>query len=217
MSRVLAWLTSRPYFTLWGPIDPETGHPSVYMRRFWLLGAGTARDLDQDGQSPNPPANRLTEWLSQWIVIRLHNTLMSDPAPHLHDHPAWNLSIVLKGGYWELLPDRDGLLEPFRHLAIFHRELVQHRHLRTAERTVAMWRGPGCVVYRAATARHRLILQAGKPSWSIWMRGRTTQKFGFYVDGVKVSPEEYEGRKLAAIEPPRHPYPANLVSPQVPT
>ncbi len=51
-----------------------------YLRRWWII-----------------PRNK-------WFNIYLHEINKSDDDRALHDHPWWNLSIVLKGGYDEVTP-----------------------------------------------------------------------------------------------------------------
>ena len=53
------------------------GAEDAYMLRWWVI-----------------PRNR-------WFNIYLHKILRDDDPRALHDHPWWNISIVLKGGYLE--------------------------------------------------------------------------------------------------------------------
>ena len=85
------------------PPDFIIGKPgSPYMRRWYVI-----------------PRNR-------WFNIYLHNIVRSDDNRALHDHPWWNLSILLKGSYREVTPDGTFV------------------------------RGAGSMVFRRATAAHRL-------------------------------------------------------------
>lgn len=79
------------------------------------------------GEAANP---YLFRW---WVIPRnpyfnvyLHKIVRSDDDRALHDHPWWNLSLVLRGGYLECTPRGQ------------------------------KWRGPGSLVFRAAKALHRL-------------------------------------------------------------
>jgi len=66
-----------------------------------------------------------------WFSIKLHHLEKSDDAMRgLHDHP-WNfISVTLKGGYGEVMPD--GLHKPkrikFRRYSDLHRVVVNHEY-----------------------------------------------------------------------------------------
>lgn len=77
---------------------------SPYLLRWWII-----------------PRNR-------WFNIYLHKIVRSDDDRALHDHPWWNCSIILKGGYQEVMPSK------------------------------IRWRAPGSITFRPAKAAHRLIL-----------------------------------------------------------
>lgn len=109
------------------------GDGKTYMRRWWVL----------------PRSER------RWNVY-LHNILNDDDDRAMHDHPGWNLSIVLRGGYWEITP----------------------------EHTRGIYRGPGSVVFRRAEALHRLETNSsGRPTWTLWISGRKVHKWGFMCPG----------------------------------
>lgn len=96
-----------------------------YLHRWWLI-----------------PRNR-------WFNIYLHHFMRSDDDRALHDHPWWNLSILLKGGYIEHLPDG-----------------------------VKKYRVLGDFVWRRATQAHRIELAAG-PVWTLFITGRRVREWGF--------------------------------------
>ena len=107
------------------PPDFIIGKPgSPYMRRWYVI-----------------PRNR-------WFNIYLHNIVRSDDNRALHDHPWWNLSILLKGSYREVTPDGTFV------------------------------RGAGSMVFRRATAAHRLEVDG--PTWSLFITGRKVREWGFY-------------------------------------
>ena len=65
--------------------DPDfiVGTPDdPYLRRWWII-----------------PRNR-------WLNVYLHHFLHSDEDRALHDHPYWNLSVILRGEYVEHTPSR---------------------------------------------------------------------------------------------------------------
>lgn len=74
---------------------------SPYMRRWWVI-----------------PRNRV-------FNIYLHNIVRSDDDRALHDHPWWNLSILLAGMYREITPA--GLFFRGRGSFIFRRAESAHR------------------------------------------------------------------------------------------
>jgi hypothetical protein len=99
-----------------------------YLLRWWLI-----------------PRNR-------WFNAYLHKIVRDDDPRALHDHPWWNMSIVLRGGYME------------------HHQLG-----------LPVWRGPGSVVLRRATVAHRLTLGAtGMPAWSLFITGPKVREWGFH-------------------------------------
>lgn len=141
---------------------------SLYMRRWWLFGGVT------------PSKHR-------WAAVRLHEIIRSDADRHLHDHPAWNLSVVLRGGYFEAVP--------FETYPQWCRDRSGAPH---SEHVILKWRGPGSVVFRRATDRHRLILNRGKPSWTLFVIGRKSNAWGFYTPDGKVPWRDYTHTPKAA-------------------
>lgn len=101
-----------------------------------------------------PPDN---PYLYRWHLLRvfgvqvaLHKMMRDDDDRALHDHRAWNFSLILKGGYTEILAERR-----------------VNRH-------------PGDMVFRFATTPHRLKVNPFGPSWSLWIRGRPSREWGFW-------------------------------------
>lgn len=64
-------------------------------------------------------------------AIRIHEILQSDDDEYLHDHPFDFVSIILKGRYYEEMPNAIKL------------------------------RLPGCIIYHKAADAHRLVLNGG--------------------------------------------------------
>lgn len=123
-------------------IPPETTTP-VYMLRWWV-------------------------WRLRWFSsCYINNVLRSDDDRALHDHPWWNISIVLLGGYWEWGPKWMGPVPgPY----------VPSR---------IAWRGPGSVVIRRrAHWLHRLELDPNKAKQetiSLFLTGPAMRRWGFRV------------------------------------
>ncbi|HXQ36258.1 MAG TPA: hypothetical protein VN843_19760 [Anaerolineales bacterium] len=125
-----------PYFHL---RDKDSGE--IYMERYWL------KQPDENGGN----------------AIRVHHTMRSDFDRALHDHPWPSTSIILKGGFYEILPEdqkQDASLDANRYLRI--------------------WRGPGDVVSRSASDRHRLEIPDGQTCWSMFIVGEWEKDWGFY-------------------------------------
>lgn len=113
------------------PPDFVIGEPDrPYLLRWWVI-----------------PRNR-------FFNIYLHKILRDDEDRALHDHPWWNLSIVLRGGYQEITP------------------------------AGRFWRGPGSLVLRRATAAHRLVMPVRDGGirfcWSLFITGPVIRAWGFH-------------------------------------
>lgn len=107
------------------------GKETPYMKRWWVI-----------------PRNR-------FFNIYLHHILRDDEDRALHDHPWVNLSIVLRGCYYEVTPSDGGLL-----------------------------RKEGSFVLRRATAAHRLFLPHWQKknigTWSLFITGPVVREWGFH-------------------------------------
>lgn len=148
---------------------------SLYMRRYWLWG-GTARDF-------RSPAKRgwkgsvIDRWIGRWLAARVHQIVRSDRDRHLHDHPCWSISIVLIGGYWEVLPKHQSQTPGFDDMPTDIKRI---------------WRKPGAIVFRRATDRHRIEIKPNAPpTWSLFILGPKNNKWGFYTPRGKVYWRKY--------------------------
>lgn len=100
-----------------------------YMHRWWLI-----------------PRNR-------WFNVYLHHILRDDDDRALHDHPWWNVSIVLRGGYREVTP--------------------RGTFLRRA----------GSIVLRGALDAHRLEIPNDmgiQSCWTLFITGPRVREWGFH-------------------------------------
>lgn len=144
-------------------------------------------------------------------AARVHKVMRSDHDRALHDHPWHNASIVLEGGYWEVVPGR------------FQAAIEKHHHGRCASHTVlpadtrkleaevlalnaiiqvktvrgvsaaqlkrlevlgVHWRGPMAFVPRQASSLHRLIVPKGRAAWSLFIMRPKVCDWGFLgLDG----------------------------------
>lgn len=106
------------------------GREKPYLKRWWIV-----------------PRNR-------FFNIYLHHFLRSDDDRALHDHPWWNVSLLLDGAYVEHTIAAGG---------------VKHA-IRYAE---------GDLKFRSAKAAHRVEITEG-PSWSLFITGPTIRDWGFH-------------------------------------
>ncbi|RWF66864.1 hypothetical protein [Mesorhizobium sp.] len=106
------------------------GAADPYMRRWWVI-----------------PRNR-------FFNIYLHHFMRSDDDRALHDHPWWNLSILLDGRYVEHTISAGGI------------------NVRTERRA-------GDTKFRKARAAHRIELVDG-PCWTLFLTGPVIRRWGFH-------------------------------------
>lgn len=106
------------------------GKDDPYLMRWWVI-----------------PRNR-------FFNIYLHHFLRSDDDRALHDHPWWNLSILLRGEYTEHTIAAGGV----------HRAVV---------------RLAGQFKFRGAKSAHRIELHNG-PCWTLFLTGPTLRTWGFH-------------------------------------
>ena len=133
-------------------------HLAGYMERFWFIRIGR-RGGGQSGAYP-------------LFGARVHHILRSDEGRNFHDHPWPYLTIILRGGYWELQP-----------------EFIDN----VVSRVVRTWHGPGSVLLRRANSWHRLELPEDQTAWTLFCTGPKVQHWGFLVGRRKVGWREYLG------------------------
>jgi hypothetical protein len=117
------------------------------------------------------------DWLIPYngdLGIRIHHILRDDNDRAFHDHPWPNTSVVLKGGYWELMPELENQ-DPSLDKVLYSK----------------VWRKPGDVIQRKATTRHRLMIPEGTTATSMFIMGPWEQDWGFYTPEGKVYWREY--------------------------
>lgn len=171
VERVLAFAARDPYFNLDG-----------YMNRWWI-------------QRPVQHGGKTAE------ATRIHEILRSDSDRHMHDHPWDCRSVVLAGGYWEVVPSN-----PAQPCDLDASECQWH------------WRGPGSVVDRKAGDRHYLVLPPGGRCLSWFEMGPKIRDWGYHVPGAPndwVLWSEYESyvARHSVTVPARMPPPEGEVSP----
>lgn len=151
-------------------------HLPEYMNRYWLL--------------------KPRRW-TFGCAIRVHQILRSDNDRHLHDHPWPFATLILRGGYVEILQQH-----VLNRSELFDRipcpeglELIEWHsiagsaslYLKSFGRTCR----PGRLIFHRATSRHRLILPPGRHAWTLFFMGPKRQTWGFYTERGKVPWHEY--------------------------
>lgn len=134
-----------------------------------------------------------------WVIPRnasanvyFHIQVASDPDRGLHDHPWDNQSVILAGGYQEIISKNPG--GPVHDTEEFQRV-------------------PGDVIHRKAGHAHRLVLPKSEPyTMSLFSTGPKVRDWGFWA-GNKFTPhadliEDVDGvsrhKKPVYVSPPVH-------------
>ena len=92
--------------------------------------------------------------------VFLHKFLKSDP-DDVHDHPWPYATLILKGGYWEWVPEFNSKGQ----------KIGEIRH----------WRGPGHFRTCSAESYHRVELEHNVECWTLFMPGPQKREWGFLV------------------------------------
>lgn len=133
-------------------------HLDGYMERYWLC---PYKDPERPGCGPVRFSQRPLSWLLQRfnIAARIHHVLASDPGRDFHDHPFSYITIVLKGGYWEVTP-------VYNKSGLYQGEQWQ-------------WFPPGSILFRRAKSLHRLEIPRYRPCTTLFITGPKSQDWGF--------------------------------------
>lgn len=129
----------------------------------WLDSIGRKR-IVMDRQDNEPYLERYYLFLKDRkkfpFNIFLHHFLKSDP-DDIHDHPWPYATIILKGGYWEWLPQFNGKGQKIGELSV--------------------WRGAGHFRLCSAKSFHRIELDPDVECWTLFMPGPQQREWGFLV------------------------------------
>lgn len=143
------------------------GKDNPYLHRWWLI-----------------PRNKL-------FNIYLHKIVRDDDDRALHDHPWFNVSIILKGSYIEVHPSKVQL-RAYRkwkgdlhgaYLGCLTHDIPGHRLLRTLRKRFS-------IVFRRPTAMHRLEVYNG-PVWTLFITGPVVREWGFHCEERWVPWEQF--------------------------
>lgn len=110
--------------------------------------------------------------------VFLHKFLKSDP-DDVHDHPWPYATLILRGGYWEWVPQFDD----------------QNRKIGE----IAKWRAPGHFRICKSTSFHRIELDPGVTCWTLFMPGVKQRDWGFLVKNKWVQWEQYLKNRKATV------------------
>ncbi len=102
--------------------------------------------------------------------IFLHKFLKSDP-DDLHDHPWPYVTLILKGGYWEWIPQ------------------FNSKGQKIGE--IARWCGAGSLRFAKANSYHRIELDPDIECWTLFMPGPKQKEWGFLKKGQWIQWEKY--------------------------
>lgn len=102
--------------------------------------------------------------------VFLHKFLKSDP-DDLHDHPWPYATLILKGGYYEWVPQFNSKGEKIGEIGI--------------------WRSPGHFRISSAASYHRIELDPDVECWTLFMPGPQQKDWGFLSKGKWVQWEQY--------------------------
>jgi hypothetical protein len=105
--------------------------------------------------------------------------LKGDP-DDVHDHP-WSYStLILKGGYYEWIPqfNADG----------------------TKSCEIRKWRGPGHFRTCSPNSYHRIELKPGVTAWTLFMPGPHKRDWGFLVNNKWIPHENYLTSRRMEVE-----------------
>jgi hypothetical protein len=138
---------------------------------FQLLGR---HRIVLDRQANEPYLERYYLFLKDrhWFPfnIFIHKFLKSDP-DDVHDHPWSYATFILKGGYYEYIPEFD----------INGRKISEKCY----------WRGPGHFRICSADSYHRIELKPGVTAWTLFMPGPQIREWGFLVRNRWVHHTQY--------------------------
>ena len=102
--------------------------------------------------------------------VFLHKFLKGDP-DDVHDHPWPYATLILKGGYYEWLPQFDS------------------KGNKIAE--MCVWRRPGSFRVCRANSYHRIELDPSVTAWTLFMPGPKKRDWGFLVNNKWIQHEQY--------------------------
>ena len=116
------------------------------------------RKIDDDPEL-GPLVERRIIFRCRSFGIFLHKLCRSDHDRALHDHPWSFVSLILKNGY---------------------KEIARLKGV-SKDVDVVLQNVPGEILWRPANWTHRVIIEDGKPAWTLIFLGPRIRKWGFWV------------------------------------
>lgn len=108
--------------------------------------------------------------------VFLHKFHKGDP-DDVHDHPWPYATLILKGGYWEWIPQ------------------FNSQGIKVCE--IAKWRKPGHFRICSANSFHRIEIDPEVECWTLFMPGPQKREWGFLVNNKWIPNGDYlHDRKL---------------------
>ena len=139
-----------------------------------LLERMGRKRIVMDRQSDEPYLERYYLFLKDRdrfpFNVFLHKFLKGDP-DDVHDHPWPYATLILKGGYYEWLPQFNSKNEKIGEICV--------------------WRGPGSFRVCRANSYHRIELDPSVTAWTLFMPGPKKRDWGFLVNNKWIQHEQY--------------------------
>jgi hypothetical protein len=134
-------------------------------RKDWALG----RRFDiMDANDPTQLYLRRWRLIqTPWFALYLHKVLLPDDDRHMHDHPYNFSSLVLRGGYKEVVDYGDGWSWGRSHKA-------------------------GSIHHMKAEWLHKIVSLKRVPTWTLLFVGRRRRTWGFWTENGWVAWHNYE-------------------------
>jgi hypothetical protein len=136
------------------------------------------------GPRDNPQTLRWHLFRWRGWQLALHKWMRSDDDRALHDHSGHNMSVILNGGYWEIVRSREWADEntdydkddPKANSGWAH--VGDGEFYREVDREYFRW--PLVPYFRKAETPHRIKLAPDSVVWSLWLRWPPIREWGFW-------------------------------------
>lgn len=175
MKRLIAWLKT-PDFIIGSSDNP-------YLKRWYITPWSGWFRTDAEGNPIEVGALRLWQRLFRVLPnVYVHQILQSDDDRALHDHPWWNVSIILSGGYYEVMPDdwnpRGQVATRRMGNIIFRRATAAHRLQLRGDYRGAHWRKNEAEIGHTVGGQEWHVPL--KTCWSLFITGPRVREWGFH-------------------------------------
>jgi len=111
---------------------------------------------------------------NKYFNVYIHKFYSSDFDKHLHDHPWWNISILLTGSYLEHVP-KD------------YNKWIKNE----SREEIVLKRYPFIPIWRSAYYIHKIELVNNEPIWTLFITGPVIRNWGFFCPTSWRANEEY--------------------------